>query len=228
MKPFLYTPAKIAIPTVDISLLTVKPLENDKIIFQPGQYVEAQLQNGERLPLSIANTPQENGELEFHIRHNEKHQLAAQWLDEVLKSSSIVLQGPKGRCTLDRIVPGTQLIFLAGGTGYAPIRSLLISLFNQCSKTPPLYFYWGISHPDDAYDLKAIKHWENQHPCFRSDIVLLEDQGWVHEYCANQHLNLEQATVFASGPYEMIQAAFKRFTEKGLPPSHFISDMMEN
>lgn len=228
MKPFLYTPSKIAVPTSDISLLTVKPLGKDKIIFQPGQYVEAQLQNGECLPLSIANTPQENGELEFHIRHNEKHRLAAQWLQEALKSSSIVLQGPKGNCTLDRIVPGTHLIFLAGGTGYAPIRSLLISLFNQRPTTPPLSFYWGITHPEDAYDLNAIKHWENQHPSFRSNIVLLQHQGWVHEYCANQHSNLKQATVFASGPYEMIQAAFKRFTEKGLPPSRFISDMMES
>lgn len=228
MKPFTYTLAKIAVPTSDISLLTVKPLGNEKIIFQPGQYVEAQLQNGECLPLSIANTPQENGELEFHIRHNEKHRLAAQWLEEILKSYSIVLRGPKGNGTLDRIVPNTDLIFLAGGTGYAPIRSLLISLFNQHSELPHIYFYWGITHPNDAYDLNAIKDWEDQHPSFRSEVVLLEDQGWVHEYCANQHPHFKQTTVFASGPYEMIQLAFKRFTEKGLPASHFISDMMQS
>lgn len=237
MKTFLYTCSSITHPTNDISLLTVKPLGSDAIVFQSGQYVEAILKNGARLPLSIANVPHQNGELEFHIRHNAKHVLAAQWLDEIANAPSFVLQGPKGRCTLDRIIPGSSVIFLAGGTGYAPLRSMLQSLFERDLEIPSLYFYWGITHPEDAYDLMAIELWQKQFPKFQASLVLSDlhnykdwkgAKGWVHEYCANQHPDLKHATVFASGPYEMIQAAYQRFMTIGLPSSHFISDMLEN
>lgn len=237
MQHYSYICDNIVSPTSDISILTTKPIDDsNRLNFQAGQYVDAILENGIHLPLSIANAPQENGELVFHIRHNARHQLAAKWLTEIEKSSKIILAGPNGRCTLDRIAPDSNLIFLAGGTGYAPIRSLLLALFEKTRELPPIYFYWGVTHPEDAYDLTALKEWAHKFPSLQVKIVLSDlthypqwegAKGWVHEYCANKHASFEKFTVFASGPFEMIQAAYQRFTANGLNSSQFISDMLD-
>lgn len=217
--------------TPDISLLSLMPL-SEALCYKAGQYVEILLRSGECLLLSIANAPTADGRVDFHLRHDRAHPLAEVFLNELENAPTVALRGPFGLSTLDQSQSEEMLVFLAGGTGFAPIRALLeIALTENRSK---LILYWGIKRPEDAYDLPLLQQWKQRYPHFEYTLVLSEPNptnvwdaptGLVHDYVSKVHANMKDLCLYASGPYEMIKAAKERFTLQGLNPQRFISDM---
>lgn len=229
---FIYECTHIFSPAPDISILRLYP-HQEKISFVPGQYVEASF-NGIKLPLSIANLPQEDY-LEFHLRHDDKHPFAQALLQYLQQTKKISLQGPTGKMILSAAASLSKIIFLAGGTGFAPIKALLREALFLPSSLKPLYLYWGVRRPQDAYDENLLKEWQQQFTHFQFEIVLSEPQsyprwrgacGLVPHYLAQQHQDLVAATVFASGPYAMVQAAKTLLTAQSLPLNQLISDLL--
>lgn len=225
----------------EISLLRLLPSTARNLSFLPGQYVETTVEclNHACLPLSIASLPSDPA-IEIHLRHDDAHPLAQAFLDQITRSPALILSGPKGRCTWDRVPPSTRsVLLLAGGTGFAPLRSLLSQAFlnPSLSSQQTLHLYWGIRHPLDAYDKILLDFWQAQHPNFNYTLVLSAPHshpewtgaaGWVHAYMASQYISLTKDTiVFASGPYAMIQAAKTALIAKGLASERLLSDMLE-
>ncbi|HRE32245.1 MAG TPA: hypothetical protein PLD88_09760 [Candidatus Berkiella sp.] len=221
------------IKTRDILLITVIPT-SDALAYQAGQFVEVLLRSGDCLLLSIANAPKANGHIEFHLRHDKAHPIAKLFLNELEQDANVMLRGPFGESTLEQNIQSQeQLIFLAGGTGFAPIKALLeLALVNS---QQPLLLYWGIRRPEDAYEELLLQQWKIHYPHFDYSLVLSEPHkypswtaptGFVHDYVAQKHPDMKTLCLFASGPFEMIQAAQRLFTPQGLKAHRFISDML--
>lgn len=232
---FFYDCVNVVSATPDITIILLKP-HTTPLHFNPGQYVEVLLETGAILPLSMSNLPCEEGKLEFHIRHDNGHPVAQHFCDEIAQHKTIRLRGPFGHFNIARAKPGNNLLFLAGGTGIAPIKALLASLFQTGQKTP-LSLYWGVRKPIDAYDEQLLKIWQQQFPWFKYTIVLSEPEhfpdwqgprGLAHALLATRHPQLEQDCIFASGPYSMIRAAHSLFTSLGLTKDQFICDMLQD
>lgn len=218
--------------TSDISLLSLTPL-NLALPYQAGQYVEVLLRSGESLLLSIANAPQQSGQLEFHLRHDSAHPLAQLFLDELNEAPTVALRGPFGVSTLEQATSlDERLIFVAGGTGFAPIKALLETALTE--KRPSLILYWGIKRPEDAYEMALLEKWKENHPHFEYTLVLSDPSittswhtatGLVHDHVAKMHQDMKDLCLFASGPFEMIKRAQDLFSLNGLRHDRFISDM---
>ena len=215
----------------DIYLIKMRSTSEQPIIHESGQYIEVHLDN-HVLPLSIANAPNKEGILEFHLRTHQ-HDIGMQSLLNAIKQEQpLLLKGPLGQSTLSRAEPGNTLVFLGGGTGFAPIRAILGSLFEK-PITRDLFLYWGIRKPQDAYQIALLEQWRSQFPQFNYTVVLSEPDlfndwngatGLVHEYCAKSMNNFNNACVFASGPFQMVKSAFDLYTQIGLKESQFITD----
>lgn len=235
---------RVYCPTEDITLLTAFPKNSDdRLPFEAGQYVEALLNDGTCLALSMANAPEPSGVLHFQLRHNEQHPQAKRWLHQTLASKTIQLMGPKGDMTLRHLAPTTSsLVFLAGGTGFAPIRALLAALFTQVASSmffttlPRIQLFWGITRPEDAYDRDLLTAWEDQYPFFRYTLVLWDPtlfptwkgaHGGLPDHCVQHVHEWEKTIVFASGPVDMIHNVFHALTNAGLPPAQFLSDFIK-
>ncbi len=230
----LYQLSYLEIKTPDITLFTLAPKENKKIIYQAGQYVEAKLTEDIWIPLSIANAPREDGLLQFQIRHNAAHPLAKVLVQALLNQEIMTIKGPYGNCTLESAPSSMPLLFLAGGTGLAPLHALLEEALKSRAKRK-IHLFWGINHPRDAYAQKQLLTWQEHFPHFTFDLVLLNPEiyqdwsgksGWVHESLAKQYPSLKEYCVFVSGPYKMVELAFALFTEQGLKPNNFFSDII--
>ncbi|MBS0288964.1 MAG: hypothetical protein JSS07_02855 [Proteobacteria bacterium] len=229
-----YVCQKINACTHNISLITLLPL-SEKIAYQAGQYVEVLLNNGTYLALSIANMPNADGLLEIHLRHDENHPLAQQFMHELKHKKQIRLYGPKGNCTLTRASNVQELIFVAGGTGFGPINALLEDALYHGKSPGKIALYWGIRRPADAYKATLLQKWQKEFKCFNYEIVLSEPSdflswqgptGLVHEYVAHQLSDFNQICMFASGPYPMIKAAHALFCQHGLASDRFFSDIL--
>ena len=232
MKEYFYHCQQMIAYTKDITLFSLFPTDNNILNYVPGQYVEVILTSGDILPLSIANTPSQDGHLEFHIRHDTNHHLAQQFIRAVEKDRKIHLLGPKGNARLARAKNAKKILFVAGGTGFAPINALLEQAISQ--NIFEIHLYWGVRRPEDAYKEELLKKWQQDNRQFQYEIILSEPEhypnwqgavGLVHEYAAKRNPSMQEYCVFASGPYPMIKQAKRLFSKQGLLADHFISDM---
>lgn len=125
------------------------------LAFRPGQFVSCLLPvGGERLtrPYSIASDPEQTDRLELLLNlvpdgEGSRHLFA------LPIGGTIQLTGPWGTFALDR-APDAETVFVADGTGIAPIRPMLHRA--AATATRPLHLVWGTHHPFWADELRAI------------------------------------------------------------------------
>lgn len=127
---------------------------NEPMIFQAGQYVKFTLEGGEgddsenSRYLSIASPPEERKRLTFATRltgSKFKNRLSASE-----KGSPVTLEGPRGRFTIDGI-RDRPAVFVTGGIGITPVRSILSHAIRSRIGTPLRLFYSSRSRKDAAF-----------------------------------------------------------------------------
>lgn len=133
------------------------------------------------------------------------------------------IEGPLGAFVL-REPSEKPLIFVAGATGFAPVKSLLEQAF-LTGITRPLYLYWGVRQRRDLYMAELPERWQREHPNFRFVPVLSDprpDDAWlgrtglVHEAILVDFPDLSGSAVYACGSTQMILTARPAFAKQGL------------
>ncbi len=208
-----------------LTRLRLKPVES-KMPYLPGQYIEL-LDQDKRYPLSIASTPSDDF-IELHIQTNANHETADRILELCQLGQTITLRGPLGKAFWHPT--GLPVIFIAGGSGYAPIKSMLQALIQQ-GFTQPIYLYWGVRDPKFLYEDAQLKAWASQIEQLHYIPVISEPisewtgrTGLVHQAVCEDFTTLSQHVVYLAGPFPMSYAARDTFVEKGMPLSQMYSD----
>ena len=112
--------------------------------FRPGQYIDVIGPAGVRRSYSIANAPTEARRIELHIRQVADGVLSDYWFSMAKVNDLLRMNGPLGTFYL-RDVDGVDLVFLATGTGIAPVKAMLEGLAGSSSARKPnsVSLYWG-------------------------------------------------------------------------------------
>ncbi len=226
----------ISKPSADVAILKLQLPATERFEFRAGQYLEFLLKDGQRRAYSIANAPDHDGPLELHIRHLSGG-LFTDFVfgakDRALKEKDILrFEGPLGSFFL-REDSKKPIIFVAAGTGFAPIKSIIEQM--QLRKIQrPIRLYWGGRRPSDLYLDALCQSWAQEIPDFKyipvvSD-ALPEDQwtertGLVHQAVIADHPDLAKFQVYACGAPVMVNAARKDFLSRcHLPEEEFFAD----
>ncbi|MGD9629371.1 MAG: FAD-binding oxidoreductase [Pyrinomonadaceae bacterium] len=143
--------------------------------FIPGQYVEIIPSNGEWLPraYSIGNAPQNDGSIELQIRYVEGGRLSVWLFEELMRGDVIQVRGPRGNFTM-RSLPERPLLFVAGGTGFAPIKALIDQQIELDSQRR-LELFWGLGTAADIYETGTLIDWKDKAP--QLECTLAIDRG---------------------------------------------------
>ena len=220
----------------DVAILKLQLPASERFQFLAGQYLEFLLKDGQRRAYSIANAPEQEGPLELHIRHLPgglftDFVFAAK--DPALKEKDILrFEGPLGSFFL-REDSKKPIIFVAAGTGFAPIKSIIEQM--QAKKIQrPISLYWGGRRPSDLYMNSLCETWAQDLPDFKYIPVisnaLPEDtwdgrSGFVHQAVMTDHPNLKDFQVYACGAPVMVNAARQDFSSQcHLPEEEFFAD----
>ncbi len=221
----------------DVMALWLKLPSNERLQFLPGQYLDFLLKDGKRRSFSLANSPEEDSLLELHIRHVP----GGQFTDHVfgaMKAKDIMrISGPYGSFFLrdGEESAAKPAIFLAGGTGFAPIKSILQHAFHH-AVAREFVLYWGAKTQPDLYLASLPKQWQQEQKNFRFVPVLSEPRaedhwsgrtGFVHQAVLDDHADLSGYEVYACGAPPMIAAARRDFVARGLPEDAFFSDSFD-
>ncbi|MFO7188358.1 MAG: CDP-6-deoxy-delta-3,4-glucoseen reductase [Pseudomonadota bacterium] len=218
--------------TDDVIVLHLALPANERLQFLPGQYIEFILRDGSRRSFSMANAPHDDATLELHIRHVPGGSFTDYVFNTMKEREILRFEGPLGSFFL-REDSDKPVIFVASGTGFAPIKSILEAAFREGVQRD-MVLYWGGRRPKDLYMAALAEQWAATHPNFRfvpivSD-ALPEDNwqgrtGFVHRAVMEDHADLSGYQVYACGAPVMVEAARHDFHhERGLPLEEFYAD----
>ncbi|MBN2864420.1 MAG: NAD(P)H-flavin reductase [Thiotrichales bacterium] len=207
--------------TPDIIQLLLSPLQ--PFSYQAGDYVLLGLDEVDLKPFSIASAPRLDGLVELHIRnHDDSDWMLA--LFDVKRYDTVFVQGPKAQYQLE-LPMDKPVVFVAGGTGFAPMKALLDVALQQPLEQI-IEFYWGVRTQADLYwhveMLGLCKNYPNL-----NYIPVISDEdfsgrtGLVHKAVLQDHPSLVGFRVYLCGPWEMQTTAKAAFLAAGLPVEQF-------
>ena len=200
---------------------------NTPLSYLAGQYIDVIGPGGLRRSYSIANAPAAERELALHIRAVQGGAMSDYWFNQAQANDLVRINGPLGSFFM-RPLAGLHLVFLATGTGIAPVKAMLEQLANAPATDQPLSVtvYWGGREPQDLYANPS--QW---HPALRYVPVLSRASGawmgtcgYVQKALLSDAPDLAHTVVYACGSDAMIQSAKAALTRAGLPNKRFYSD----
>ncbi|RTL55572.1 MAG: CDP-6-deoxy-delta-3,4-glucoseen reductase [Rhodocyclaceae bacterium] len=215
----------------DVIALSLKLPANERLQFLAGQYIEFILKDGGRRAFSLANAPHDDEFLQVHIRLVPGGSFTTH-VFEVMKEKDILrFEGPLGTFFL-REESAKPIVMLAGGTGFAPIKSLVEHAIHHKMERP-IHLYWGARDKAGLYLPALPQQWAEEYPHIKYSPVLSDAtdadawsgrRGLVHQAVLEDLPDLSGYQVYACGAPAMIDAAQQDFAAAGLPSEEFFAD----
>lgn len=220
----------------DVIALFLKLASSEHLQFKAGQYIEFLLKDGKRRAFSMANAPHIDQMLELHIRRVPGGEFTEFVFDEMQEKAIMRIEAPIGQFYL-REETDKPVIMLAGGTGFAPIKSIIeYMLHNQISRVIKLY--WGARTLADLYMAELAIAWAQQNTHIEFIPVLsnaLDTDVWagrtglVHQAVLDDlgtrlNADLSQYEVYCCGAPAMVDIAQSSFVAAGLPVEAYFAD----
>ncbi len=219
-------------PAADVAVVRIKLPASERLQFLAGQYIDFLLKDGKRRSFSLAVAPHDDALLELHIRHIEGGVFTDPLFSTFRGREILRLEGPHGAFYL-REESDKPMIFVAGGTGFAPIKAMLEHCFHH-GIDRPMVLYWGARTLDGLYMPHLPGQWQTAHANFTFIPVLSDvkaDDAWpgrrglVHQAVLDDFRDLSGYQVYVCGAPLLIDAARRDFTTlRGLPAEEFFAD----
>jgi len=216
----------------DVIRMHLKLPDDQRLQFLAGQYLDFILEDGRKRAFSIANAPHDDELIELHIRHVPGGEFTDFVFNEMPEKSILRIEAPLGGFYL-REDSDRPIIFMGGGTGFAPLKAMIEHAFH-IGVERPMHLYWGVRSERVLYLPDLPKQWAAEHPNFSYTPVLSEPDtdwsgraGFVHEAVVEDYPDLAGFDLYMSGPPVMINAAREAFTGHGLTMDHIYSDAFE-
>lgn len=188
-----------------IYLLHLQTPRSQRLRFLAGQGVILQLPTGESETHAIASCPCDDRNLVFHIQHRATSAFTTKLASRIHKGDGIDVSGPVGDFLLDDDSPRQQ-VFIAFGTGFAPLNSLIEHAI-ALDTFPALHLYWQADSKEALYAHNVGRAWADALENFHYHPMVNEN--------ATAHLlqaikDIQQCDFYLSGnPVALKQAEYE-------------------
>lgn len=212
---------------VDVIRVQLRLPPTANFSFIPGQYIDVIGPGGLRRSYSLASAGYTDKQLEVHIRAIDGGAMSQYWFRNAKVNDLLHIKGPLGTFFF-RDIADIDLIFLATGTGIAPVKAMLESLPHLQKEQYPksVTVLWGGRMPQDFYiEVADILGGHHYIPVLsRPDKQWTGAQGYVQDVLLDLSPDFKNAAVYACGSDAMIRSAKKSLMDAGLPSKRFYSD----
>jgi NAD(P)H-flavin reductase len=211
--------------THDVRELGLRLREPKDIRFKAGQFISFNLTPpGERLvirPYSIASPPDESNRITL-VFNRVPGGCGSTYLFSLKEGDPVSFEGPQGSFYFRERT--RNVLFVATGTGIAPIRSMLLDLMNH-GYAGAARLYWGLRSQRDVYYQQEFDALAVRSPNLSFAIALSRpDVGWpgyagrVTGMVEEQVTSVKNLDVFLCGNHAMIRDVTQIIRDKGLCP----------
>lgn len=216
----------------DVSMLVLRFAAGVRVRFKAGQYLQVVLPDGSRRSFSMANAPHESDSVQLHVRHMPNGGFTASTVPGLKPGDALLLELPYGDFFL-REDSERPLLFIAGGTGFAPIKSIIDHIIRRNIQRP-MTLFWGVRNPTGLYAQDVVSRWLRQRPSLRYEPVIsdpVEQSAWagrrglVHDQVLQCFESVRDFDVYTCGAPAMVQAVRTTLQDlRDLPAAQFFSD----
>ena len=235
IKEFETVIEKITDYTHDIKGLRFKLSEGETIKFRAGQFANLfskpydDVKEETSRAYSISSAPSDNRAIELVVRYVPNGMVTTYVFKHLHEGDRVKLIGPFGDFFLrdtDR-----EIVCIAGGSGLAPIRSIILDMIDRGITNRKATFFFGAVSTRDLYYVEEFKAIEKQHPWFKFIPALSRDdsghpyaRGLITNVVADNYNDMKNIEAYLCGSPGMIDACEKMLTGKGMPKTQIFYD----
>jgi NAD(P)H-flavin reductase len=223
--PQLATIKRVKKETSDVKTFTLAPKE--ELRFIPGQFLEVSVFGAGEAPSSISSSPTQK-DLQVSIKNVGSTTSA---LHNLRKGQVIGLRGPFGNGFPLKEIRDADILFVGGGIGLAPLRSLINYILDKRKSFGRIIILYGAKNPEELVFKDELKRWEK-----RKDVKLLvtvdeEDGGWkgnvgvVTTLFEKIKVNPKKTFAFVCGPPVMIPFVIEGAKKMGLKDGRIFANL---
>lgn len=144
------------------------------------------------------------------------------WFNKAKENDLLRLEGPKGTFFLKNHTNKENLVFLATGTGIAPLKSIIESRFFEMltANFKNIYLLWGMQYEKNIF-------WKSINSRIQFTAVLSREASkkyYIQEGLINLKIPVDKSVYYACGSDAMIQEVKKSLAQAGLDKQYFFSD----
>ena len=213
--------------TENIKTIVLKPRE--EFSFQTGQFIQLTVPGVGEAPFTPSSNPAIKEKFDVTFM---KVGRVTDKVHELKPNDKVGVRGPYGTgYPLDEF-KGKEVLIVGGGVGLAPLRSLLLALFNEKEKYKKIFLKYGARTPDDIVYKGEVKQWEDKANVEMS--VDRCDTRWKGKVCVVTGLlddfktDLSNAIAVVCGPPIMMKFTTFKLVEFGYKPEQIYLSMEKN
>lgn len=195
-------------------------------VYSAGQYITFETSQGP-LPLSIANRCNEQGRLDFHIRKMPENSVNTSLFQMLDEKAPLKVSEPQGHCHVENLDKSMRPVFIAAGTGFAPVKAML----EACMHTSlAIDFYWLAKESDDFYLKNVVYAWAHDTPTFHYHFKLWSRNDSFVEMIDSLDKQgsdaLKGMQFILAGPFDMVRRFADELVSRGVSTSQLLSDAL--
>jgi ferredoxin-NAD(P)+ reductase (naphthalene dioxygenase ferredoxin-specific) len=211
----------------DVVLLRLSLPGGTPFAFRPGQFARLRFAGLPVRSYSMANGPGQD-HLTFHVRVLPEGRVSQRVATALEPGDPVEVQGPFGEAYW-RGPADAPLLLLAGGTGLAPILSVLSAALRDGQSPERIHVYHGVRTEADLY----VGDWLQQHarehgfrfvPVFSQSADPRSRQAHLHEAVAEDFDALDDARIYVCGPPPMVDAVRELAMNRGAAADRIHTD----
>lgn len=222
--------------TYDIKEVTLQLPAGEELEFKAGQFVQfkappyALTDEAVYRAYSIASSPSVRDRIELEIRLMPNG-ICTTYVHQYLKlGDEVIIKGPYGDFYLNE--SDREMICVAGGSGMAPMKSILLRMSEQGS-TRRIRYYFGARTVRDLFLVEEMRALEKTLPDFRFIPALSTEEpgaGWtgetglITEVIDRQVASVENAEAYLCGSPGLVRACLAVLRKKGMPEERIYYD----
>ena len=228
--PKLGVVTDVRIDTPDVKTFRVNALDGGKVFdHMPGQCAMLSIPGVGEAMFSITSSPTHPEFMEFSIK---KCGCLTNWLHQMEVGQQITIRGPYGNgFPVDTEFKGKDLVFVAGGIGLAPLRSVINYVRDNRADYGTVDIVYGSRSMDDLVDYKEIiDEWCKEEGINVYLTIDREQEGWdghvgfVPNYVKELGFDTNK-TVIICGPPIMIKFTLAGLIELGFDKTQVYTTM---
>lgn len=197
------------------------------IAYQAGQYIEVLLDD-QSLYFSIANAPLGSKTYELHIRHHRDNPSTQRLLEEIKQQGSLTLRAPFGEVDFKHLNPIKPILFIAAGTGFAPVNAMIEQLLAN-GESRAFELIWGARTQSDLYLDEKVKQWQNHvHQFQYVSLLSSQNKKSLASVALSRHAHhLYDWQIVLSGPFDLIYDTRDQLVAHGVLLENLFSDAFQ-
>ncbi|OGY28453.1 MAG: hypothetical protein A3J50_01645 [Candidatus Woykebacteria bacterium RIFCSPHIGHO2_02_FULL_43_16b] len=235
MEPF-YFPLKDRREVAQDTIEFIFDTSGSTFNFTAGQYVNIGLidppitdQRGNSRSMSICSSPNSVGYFATAMRIRPSAYKTN--LKTMPLGTKVKVLGPFGHFTLKEDLT-RPIVFLAGGIGITPMRSI-IEYVTQEQLSQRIFLFYSNRNPESSAFIKDFENWEKENPNFTLIATITDstDKNWIHKYGRiDQNLlsrylkNLNEPFYYIAGPAVMVQGMVEMLRSLEVPSENLVTE----